>query len=227
MNVWKCPICMSPSPTFKLYVSHLRLVHSKDPSFKIMCGVDNCREVFGAFSAFNSHVYRHHREIIFGGSTMEPQQPPLLPMCGDSNQLPGHSFELDILEVEDEDSDSSINENSDYSIQRSSEHLQALAAAKFILKLREGRQISQIAISDVMMGCKNLCKHTVDEIKEGVKATLESAGMSLKRIPGIAQVLDKDPDPFRNIHNNYLFEKFCTEHLGYLVRMAYNLYMVP
>ena len=81
-----------------------------------------------------------------------------------------------------------------------------------------------------MMGCNNLCKHTVDEIKEGVKTTLESAGMSLKHIPGIAQVLDKDPDPFRNIQNNYLFEKFCTEHLEYLVRMAYNLsyiYMVP
>ena len=61
-----------------------------------------------------------------------------------------------------------------------------------MLKLPEGRQISQIAIVDVIMGYKN--------------------PMSLESISGIADVLDNDPDPFRNIHNTR------TEHLeGWLI----------
>ena len=59
----KCPICGLVLLTPKLCVSHLRLVHAKDPNFH-MCGVSGCREVFRAFSAFNSHIYRHHRDAI-------------------------------------------------------------------------------------------------------------------------------------------------------------------
>ena len=60
----KCPICGCFLLTLKLYVSHLRLVHAKDPAFNIMCGVTGCREVCRTFSAFNSHIYRHHGETI-------------------------------------------------------------------------------------------------------------------------------------------------------------------
>ena len=55
-GLYLCPLCSSPSPTLKLYVSHLRVMHSKDPSFSILCGVGGCREVFRTFSAFNSHI---------------------------------------------------------------------------------------------------------------------------------------------------------------------------
>ena len=60
----QCQICGLILLTLKLYVSHLRLVHAKDPAFSIMCGVSGCREVFRAFSAFSSHIYRHHRKAI-------------------------------------------------------------------------------------------------------------------------------------------------------------------
>ena len=206
-NVLKCPLCGSPSLTFKLYVSHLRLVHSKDSSFKIMCGVDGCREVFRAFSAFSSHIYRHHRPAILGGSSSEPT-------CS-SNETPGSS-------LQEEDSAGHIEEDPLPGIcaaQKvdSSKHSQTVAAARFVLQLREGHQISQAAISDVTAGCKSLCKQAADEIKEGVKATLTSAGINCESIPGLLNALDSDANPFQSIDSNYLFEKFCSEHLGYLV----------
>lgn len=192
-----------------------------------MCGVDGCREVFRAFSAFNSHVYRHHRSVIgLGTGSTEPQQPALL-TCESSDQAPGPSFQegyaYDIPEefvglqdlTEDSDQDdlrSTLQRAAD-----SREHLQTVTAAKFLLQLREGRQISQVAISDVTTGCKTLCKQTADEIKEGVKATLASAGISCGSIPRLTNVLDTEPDPFRNIDSSYRFEKFCVEHLGCLV----------
>ena len=222
-NVMNCPLCGSPSFTFKLYVSHLRLVHSKDPAFNIMCGVDGCREIFGAFSAFNSHVYRHHRPVI-GVGTTEPQRPP-------SDEAPGPSFlegsgcdmpedlgiELTVPSDSDEDEDCSTRTCAQLAQRvESREYLKTVTVAKFILQLREGRQISQVAISDVTIGCKSLCKQTADKIK-GVKAALASSGINCENIPGLTDVLDNDPDPFQSIDSNYLFEKFCSEHLGYLV----------
>ena len=58
---YACPFL---SPTLKLYVSHLRVIHSKDANFSVLCGVRGCREVFRTFSAFNSHVYRHRRSEV-------------------------------------------------------------------------------------------------------------------------------------------------------------------
>lgn len=60
----ECQLCGCFSPNLNLYVSHLRLVHSKDQSFNIQCGIDSCAEVYSAFAAFNSHVYRHHRVAL-------------------------------------------------------------------------------------------------------------------------------------------------------------------
>ena len=60
----QCVLCGIPSPSLKLFVSHLRSVHGKDLNFNVMCNISECREVFRAFSAFNSHVYRHHCVVV-------------------------------------------------------------------------------------------------------------------------------------------------------------------
>ena len=228
-NLMKCPLCGSPSLTFKLYVSHLRLVHSNDPAFNIMCGVDGCREVFGAFSAFNSHVYRHHRAAIGVGTTELQQRQPAILIA---SEIPGPSFQ---------DSGSEYNMPEEVGLEvtmpnsnraqlsqiEQIDSLKTATAARFILRLREGRQISQAAISDVTTGCKNLSKQAADEVKVGVKATLLNAGITWESIPGLTEVLDKDPDPFQSIDSNYLFEKFCTEHLGYLVSQIFSPFLPP
>lgn len=53
------------------------------------------------------------------------------------------------------------------------------------LKLREGHQISQVAISDIVAGTKTLCKSTVDDVKVGVKKTFTDAGICFETIPGL------------------------------------------
>lgn len=42
-------------------LSHLRIVHSSDPRFSVVCGVDGCSSTFHTFSAFYSHIYRRHK----------------------------------------------------------------------------------------------------------------------------------------------------------------------
>ena len=218
-DVMDCPLCGSPSLNFRLYVSHLRLVHAKDQCFNIMCGVDACREVFRTFSAFNSHVYRHHRNRFGTGvddsvATAAEQRPapslvmPMEAFLSDTEQhcaLAGDS--------DDELGSSPVVEKPDTNCQ----YLQAVTSAKFLLKLREGHQVSQVAIADVTTGCKTLCKQAVDMLKQGIETSLAKAGINIESIPGLTDVLNCDPDPFVCVDTNYRFEKFCVENLGCLV----------
>lgn len=204
----KCPICGLILLTLKLYVSHLRLVHAKDTNFNIMCGVSGCREVFRAFSAFNSHVYRHHRDAI-GVATIQ-------------DSTLGHSSS----------SAAPVQHGSDYEIESDSPVMPSVSAttavtcdihvvsdvrkkaAKFLLSLRDGRQISQAALTDVITGCKDLCQHTIMAIKEKIEHRLVETGVEL---PGLFDIFDADCNPFYGVHTNHLLERFCIDHLGCLV----------
>ena len=44
-----CPLCYSLSPTLKLHISHLRLVHQADPNFKLTCAIEDCTKTFFTF----------------------------------------------------------------------------------------------------------------------------------------------------------------------------------
>ena len=39
------------------------MVHGKDKEFPMLCGIDGCRKDLHSF-AFNSHVYRNHRQAM-------------------------------------------------------------------------------------------------------------------------------------------------------------------
>lgn len=218
-NVLKCSLCGSLSLSFKQYVSHLRVVHGKDPLFNVMCGVDGCREVFRAFTAFNSHVYRHHRVAV----GLDPD------VSGALDQEPAPSMQVETPvgldhESEGEPHDGNDAEDTDVTatgsrveVETSPKHLQMVTSAKFLLQLREGRQLTQVAIADVTAGCKTLCKQAVDRINDGIEAALKNAGICCESVPGLRDAMNSDPDPFKGVDTNYLFEKFCIEHLGCLV----------
>lgn len=95
--------------------------------------------------------------------------------------------------------------------------LHARTALKFLLQLREGRQVSQAVVSDAIDGCRTLCKETAHELKKSVRLSLASAGISVEGASGKAHVLAQDLDPFKGVDTNYLYEKFCIEHFGCLV----------
>ena len=57
----KCPMCTFEARSVKIVLSHLRSVHSNDPRFNVMCGLDGCSSTFRTFSALYSHIYRRHR----------------------------------------------------------------------------------------------------------------------------------------------------------------------
>ena len=64
----KCPMCSFEAPTVKLVLSHLRSVHSNDPRFHVMCGIDGCARTYRRYSGLHSHLYRCHWSTSRGSS---------------------------------------------------------------------------------------------------------------------------------------------------------------
>lgn len=92
-----------------------------------------------------------------------------------------------------------------------------LAAAKMLLQLREGHQVSQVALTEVVSGCGLLCNLAFQQMKADMCKFLNCTE------EGVTFHVDvKVYDPFHNVDTNYLFEKYCVDHLGCLV--SYNTY---
>ena len=39
---FSCPLCTFIAISIPLILSHLRVVHSSDPNFRVNCGIDGC-----------------------------------------------------------------------------------------------------------------------------------------------------------------------------------------
>lgn len=158
-NAIRCPLCAYQVLRLQQLVSHLRLVHSGDPNFELVCGIGGCRQRFGAFSAFNSHVYRFHRAAL--GLSDEQLMP------SDEENLPSNSQEavsdmtMDCDSCGIEPPPCISDEICDPTLQSSEGLEQQTAAAKFLLGLKASKHISQAAVDEVVDGCEMLISSTV------------------------------------------------------------------
>ena len=102
---------------------------------------------------------------------------------------------------------------------RSSTHFNQTMTA--LLQLREGHQVSQVTISKIVSRCRLLCNQAVNALNGNVITLLNRSGQMCE---DLGLVLNKDADPFTNIDTNYLFEKFCVDHLGCLVSFWHKVH---
>ena len=89
--------------------------------------------------------------------------------------------------------------------------------ALFLLRLKEGRCLSQVAVNEVVSACQELFKHTVSRVQAGVRERLALHGVDSYDIPDLANFLETIQDPFDGLHSTYLQEKFYREKLGCIV----------
>lgn len=62
---FECQICRKVSRKCYLGIlQHIREVHSFEPDFHILCGLDGCPATYNVYESFRSHVYKKHRELL-------------------------------------------------------------------------------------------------------------------------------------------------------------------
>ena len=87
--------------------------------------------------------------------------------------------------------------------------------AELLMVLTEGKHLSQVALEEVIRGCRSIHGQAVVQFKEEAKQKLEHAGIDPSIISGIRQFDLRDP--FESLQSAYLRKKFYIEQFGYMV----------
>lgn len=96
------------------------------------------------------------------------------------------------------------------------EHIRR-SSALFLLKLKEQRRITQVAIDDIVQGCQGLLSVTIDRVQAIIKAKLAESGVDLNQIEGLDDSFKQVIDPFEGIETCHLQERYFRETLGLIV----------
>ena len=94
-----------------------------------------------------------------------------------------------------------------------------MAAAKFILKLKEKHQIAQSTVDEILDDTKELTSRIVHRLQQSMATTLTEAGVNIDGIPGFTETFEDREilHPFDGLHTEYWQSKFYKEKMGLVV----------
>ena len=94
---------------------------------------------------------------------------------------------------------------------------QSIAEAKFLLKLREGHPVSQVALTEVVNGCQTLFEQAIEGLREKTFQTLFNSGIDPSNVDGLDDLFLEFPRLFQAVGTQYRLNKFCVEHFSVVV----------
>ena len=156
-----------------------------------------------------SHIYCKHRDIA--GSSSESND--TLP-----NEDPGEQEAAPSGILMDLSLPPSLSHDVDKLLRRDANE-QKKKSCLFLLQLKEERLLTQAALNDVVVGCKEVFEHTVGRLKAGVSQTLAQFGVDPSDVDGLESVFDEASDPFVGLETAYLQDKFISKELGSIVSL--------
>ena len=94
---------------------------------------------------------------------------------------------------------------------------QQRSSALFLLKLKEERRLTQVAIDDIVTGIEDVLEKCVIRTKAGVRAKLASSGIDPDNISGLDDVFSDIVHPFVGLETGFKQESYFKNVLGLLV----------
>ena len=90
---------------------------------------------------------------------------------------------------------------------------QKRSSALFLLKLKETRHLTQVAINDIVEGARQIFHQTASRIHAGINEKLAAEGVATD----VTTVFTNLVDPFSGLETQYLQEKYFVEELSLIV----------
>ena len=146
-GMYVCTICnLFAGKSFSTVLRHMG-THRFDPGLHILCGINSCTEHYKNFESFRSHIYRKHRDALL---TNEPHRDrtPLNPIGGE------------IPEPHQEDDGSNRTDASS----RDDDDTAKKMAAMFLLKTREERKVTQVALDGIIQDFRGIWRSALQVI---------------------------------------------------------------
>ena len=153
---------------------HIGRVHSHDPGFHMVCGINDCPRTFRKYYSFRKHLHRSHPDVFKDNIRVSN------PVEVEENY---HEFEGE--------AESSIENETDKRLRSS---------ALFLLKAKEIDRINQSSLESLMNDITVIVEQTLDEVEARSTFLTDDARKELSEIVNDPTLRN----PFLSLHSEYL-----------------------
>jgi len=204
--MYECQICgQYARRSLAEIMRHIREVHRHFDG-PVRCGIDGCPATPATYDGLRLHIYKKHRDTL------------ITPI--EAIELGNPNSNCDSL-IDDhdqvEDSHNLMAQDTSISCsQVSFNYDKSLEAARFILKIRDGRRLTQTTTDGIIKDIQYMLNHTIDSLKACVMEKL-SDHLTIDLAQTIQQAFSDSKCLFDGLETQYMQEKFIQEHFNYVV----------
>nr|XP_046258520.1 uncharacterized protein LOC124066299 [Scatophagus argus] len=214
--IWRCFICyIFLALTLKQLLSHINTMHSRNPDFRVVCGIDGCPSEYRVYNSFYYHVKRTHAQHLLQVEAAEEERPTChgLPGAGERTVTNDQTNASPVAEAEsssiltpvsgfEEDGDGHMNVDL-------SKH-----ATAFLLQARETHRLTQRAVNQMVSGVQQYQAALLEHLKQQMSDMIERHSGNLDQLKSDAMgIFDQFVDPFSQIASTHLQDKTIKELL--------------
>ena len=200
---FNCSICHSyASLDYASVVRHIGSVHAWEPRFKVTCGIDGCMRTYTSYRRYRAHIVNKHCELISDERV-------------DTEEALDH--ETHMYGADEMDSVSNDDPVTEVSTER--ERPKLYNKALFLLKLKEERRLSQLAVNGLIGDISTLLEEEILSLKSKVIKCMHEEHASTELITKINEQFSEKlaAPPFEGLQSAYLQKKYFTDNFHLVV----------
>ena len=197
--------------SLKEIIRHIREVH-RSFSTPVSCGVDDCTSTASSYESLRQHLYKKHRSALIPEARSEVNTEVELEVTFPSTE--------EVLELP-RGSESSSSDAHHLVVEptcRPSSY--KLEAAKYILRVGDGKGLTQVVTDGIMRDIDTLINCGTDSLERKLTAKLaEIPQLSSSEIASIQAIFSPVRSIFDGLDTVYKQEAFFAEIFNYVVAM--------
>lgn len=206
-SIFVCSLCGARSRSLSLWMSHLCQVHSNEDDLSLKCPFHDCPAVYSYVNSLCSHIYRKHQERGTGQASGASSS--FIPLISSNESAPLQSSVDNVGAMEESIMEElSLHKIVDSSLERKRK------SCLFLMQLKEERMLTQVAIDDVVGGCKDLVSHALHSVRSQVSR------VPPQNATEIYDILEEVSNPFEGLETAYLQDKFILKEMECIVRIT-------
>ena len=202
-------------PTIELLLHHIGKVHGNSNFFLESNGT-RCATTFTNFHAYKRHLRKKHREVISNTEATEGIFEEQLEENADVGESTGSSIPVS---YPDEGNLSDYSREQTETCESQAKDLNK-EVALWILKLKEGRKLTQLAVDEILSDVTELTTNIVSHLCQELHDALRPLAFSSSDIANFDSIFSEDSlyaNPFRNLHTQHLQMSYYRKHFNFVV----------
>ena len=202
----ECQICKNYARrTLADILRHIREVH---PHFegKVKCIVSDCPSTLSTYESLRHHMYKKHKDVLKDDGSADIPTTADITSDDEAGMAELNVFADNPVEVESSSGQSDLHYDRE--------------AAKYILKIQEGRKLTQSVTQGIIRDTTLIVHHTIDHLKKMVYARLkDTVDINETQLDDIEEIF-MSPEiryPFQRLETRHQQDSFFQEHFNYVV----------